>query len=54
MSEQQLNEQLNSEPALQERQQVSEAFSQTALNEALTGLSRLGGFSFLESAIEGI
>ena len=54
MSEQQLNEQLNSEPALQERQQVSGGFSQTALNEALTGLSRLGGFSFLESAIEGI
>ena len=51
MSEQQLNEQLNSETALQERKKSLESFSQTALNEALTGLSRLGGFSFLESAI---
>ena len=54
MSEQQLNKQLNSETALQERQKRAEAFSQTSLNEALTGLSRLGGFNFLESAIEGI
>ncbi len=36
------------------REQISESFSQSDLDEALVGLSRLGGFNFLESAIDGI
>lgn len=48
---QQNNQHLASE---KEREPVSDLFTQSLLDEALTGLARLGGFNFLESAIEGI
>ncbi|ATA67525.1 DUF5458 family protein [Capnocytophaga cynodegmi] len=50
MAEQQSNQ--NISPNV--REQVSEQFSQSVLDDALSGLSRLGGFSFLEATIEGI
>ena len=51
MAKEQQNNQ-NIPQNVQER--VSEQFSQSALDEALVGLSRLGSFSFLESVIDGI
>ena len=56
MADKELKQQTEQVTSLQPefREKTAEKFSKQSLDTALVGLSRFGGFSFLESAIDGI